>query len=262
MFLMVFLLLLLLLTLHGIGHLRGDLLQRGPVKLALSVGLLPDSVARTFACLATATPVVGLSPWREGTPFLIVGECTLKRIGVPLATLFRLAVLFSAFVAMVLLMPATAAVVPDPQSLSKALETSVGTLFGMLAAVPYSWLASGLVAWLALAFLAAMVLAAGLRARETVSALLLGAGSLGLLEGARWLGLQFGAFSNGWFLQRFYEADAGRALVLLLLVGGAVMAFLALLHLVPMALQKIRPAAQKEAPRATHSTDKGLLTRH
>jgi hypothetical protein len=159
-------------------------------------------------------------------------------------------------------MPVTAAVVPDPQSLSKALETSVGTLFGMLAAVPYSWLASGLAAWLALAFLAAMVLAAGLRARETVSALLLGAGSLSLLEGARWLGLQFGAFSNGWFLQRFYEADAGRALVLLLLVGCAVIALLAVLHLVPMALQKIRPSAPEEVSRATQPTGKELLTRH
>ena len=92
MFLMAFLLILLIVMLHGVGRLRGDLLTRGAVKASLFPGLLPDSLARTFACLATATPVVGLSPWRDGAPFLIEGECPLKRIGVPLATVFRLGV--------------------------------------------------------------------------------------------------------------------------------------------------------------------------
>ena len=117
MFLMAFLLILLIVMLHGVGRLRGDLLTRGTVKASLFPGLLPDSLARTFACLATATPVVGLSPWRDGTPLLIEGECPLKRIGVPLATVLRLGVLFCGFITVILMFPVAAQTVPDPDTL-------------------------------------------------------------------------------------------------------------------------------------------------
>ncbi len=86
MILIAALLLSMVLMLWGIGHLRGDLLTRGPVKLALSPALIFDGLARTLSCLATATPVIGLSPWRDGAPFLIEGQCTLQRLGVPLTT--------------------------------------------------------------------------------------------------------------------------------------------------------------------------------
>ena len=86
-----------------------------------------------------------------------------------------------------------------------------------------------------------MVLAAGLRADETLSALLVGGGFIGVLEGAHWLGLRFGVFTNGWFLQRFYEADAGRALVMLVMVAIAMVVLLAAMHGIPMLMQKIRP---------------------
>lgn len=241
MFLMALLLILLIVTLHGVGHLRGDLLTRGTVKTSLFPGLLPDSLARTFACLATATPIIGLSPWRDGTPFLIEGECPVKRIGVPLATVFRLAVLFCAFVAVIVLFPVAAATVPDPETLARALKSGTGTLASTVLSAPFSWLATGFYAWWSLALLAAMVLAAGLRADETVSALLVGGAAIGVLEGAHWLGLRFGIFSNGWFLQKFYEADAGRALVMLVMVSVAMVLFLAALHGIPMLMQKIRP---------------------
>jgi hypothetical protein len=61
MILLAALLFSLVLMLWGIGHLRGDLLTRGPVKLVLFPGLILDGLARTLSCLATATPVVGLS---------------------------------------------------------------------------------------------------------------------------------------------------------------------------------------------------------
>ena len=241
MILMAILLLLLVVTLYGVGRLRGDLLTRGPVKLALSPGLLPDSLARTFACLATATPIVGLSPWRDGTPFLIEGECPVNRIGVPLATLFRLLVLFSAFIAVVLLLPAAAATVPDPETLSHAYEKGIGTLITTVLVAPFSWLGTGLISWWTLAWLGAMVMAAGLRPGETASAFLVSGGVIALLEGAHWLGLQFGVFSNGWFLQRFYEADAGRALVFLVLVSVMTLTVLAAMHWIPMLIQRLRP---------------------
>ena len=228
MLLMAFLLILLIVMLHGVGRLRGDLLTRGTVKASLFPGLLPDSLARTFACLATATPVVGLSPWRDGAPFLIEGECPLKRIGVPLATVFRLGVLFGGFITVILMFPVAAQTVPDPDTLWRAFESGDGKLTSTLLSAPFSWLA-------------AMVLAAGLRADETLSALLVGGGFVGVLEGAHWLGLRFGVFSNGWFLQRFYEADAGRALVMLVMVTIAMVVLLAAMHGIPMLMQKIRP---------------------
>lgn len=241
MLLMAFLLILLIVLLHGVGRLRGDLLTRGTVKASLFPGLLPDSLARTFACLATATPVVGLSPWRDGAPFLIEGECPLKRIGVPLATVFRLGVLFCGFITVILMFPVAAQTVPDPDTLWRAFESGDGKLTSTLLSAPFSWLATGFYAWWTLALLAAMVLAAGLRADETLSALLVGGGFVGVLEGAHWLGLRFGVFSNGWFLQRFYEADAGRALVMLVMVTIAMVVLLAAMHGIPMLMQKIRP---------------------
>ncbi|MEC9476284.1 MAG: hypothetical protein VX764_04525 [Planctomycetota bacterium] len=241
MILMAILLLLLLVTLYGVGRLRGDLLTRGPVKLALSPGLLPDSLARTLACLATATPIIRLSPWRDDTPFLVEGECPVKRIGVPLATAFRLLVLFAAFVSVVLLLPVAAATVPDPETLSHAYEKGIGTLLTTVLVSPFAWLGTGLISWWTLAWLGSMVLAAGLRPRETGCALLVGGGVIALLEGAHWLGLKFGAFSNGWFLQRFYEADAGRALVLLVIVSLITLSVLAAMHWIPMVVQRMRP---------------------
>lgn len=241
MILMVILLLMLVVTLHGVGRLRGDLLTRGPVKLALSPGLLPDSLARTLACLATATPIIGLSPWRDGTPFLVEGDCPVKRIGVPLATAFRLLILFSAFIGVVLLLPSAAQTVPDPETLLHAHEKGFGTLVTTVLVTPISWLGTGLLSWWILAWLGSMVLAAGLRPGETVSALVVGCGAVAGLEGAHWLGLRFGAFSNGWFLQRFYEADAGRALVLLVIVSVLTLTVLAAMHWIPMLFQRFRP---------------------
>ncbi|NRA75337.1 MAG: hypothetical protein HRU16_05290, partial [Planctomycetes bacterium] len=165
----------------------------------------------------------------------------VKRIGVPLATMLRLAVLFCAFVAVIVLFPVAAATVPDPETLARALKSGTGTLASTVLSAPFSWLATGFYAWWSLALLAAMVLAAGLRADETVSALLVGGTAIGVIEGAHWLGLRFGIFSNGWFLQKFYEADAGRALVMLVMVSVAMVLFLAALHGIPMLMQKIRP---------------------
>ena len=95
-----------------------------------------------------------------------------------------------------------------------------------------------------------MVLAAGLRGRDTAAAVLLGATLFGSLEVAAWLGLRFGTFTNGWFLSRFYEAEAGRSLILLMLVEVAVLLVLSAMHLIPMLVQKIRPGAEKDSSSA------------
>jgi hypothetical protein len=241
MILLAALLFSLVLMLWGIGHLRGDLLTRGPVKLVLFPGLILDGLARTLSCLATATPVVGLSPWRDGTPFLIEGECTLQRLGVPLTTAFRLGALYLGFSVVVLWMPEAMQLVPDPAFLGRSLEHSIGAFSTALLSAPFELLATGLVTWCLLAWLAVTVLAAGLRPRECGVAMLMGTAIVGVMEAAQWLGLRFGAFTNGWFLRRFYEAEAGRALVLMALVAAAVLATLTTMHLIPMLVQKIRP---------------------
>ncbi|MDE0960653.1 MAG: hypothetical protein OSB09_07720 [Planctomycetota bacterium] len=240
------LLFLMVLMLWGIGRLRGDLLTRGPVKLALFPALIFDGLARTLSCLATATPVVGLSPWRDGAPFLVEGECSLQRLGVPLTTALRLGVLLLGFSGAVLWLAEETSVIPDPGSLQQSYELGSGHLFDRLLSAPVDLLATGVISWLMVAWLGAMVLAAGLRGRDSVVALLLGSGVYGGLEVAHWLGLRFGTFTNGWFLRRFYEAEAGRSLILLLLVEVAVLALLSAMHLIPMLVQKIRPGAENQ----------------
>ena len=60
----------------GIGQLRGDLLSRGVLKCFLFPALIPDVIARTITCLATATPIRGLSPWKR-RPRLMNPYCRL-----------------------------------------------------------------------------------------------------------------------------------------------------------------------------------------
>ncbi len=246
MILTAVLLALLILMLWGVGRLRGDLLTRGPVKLALFPGLIFDAMARTLSCLATATPVMGISPWKDETPFLVESECSLKRIGVPLTTVLRVGVLFVAFSSTVFYLPEMMSVVPAPGSLQQSLEFSVSAFGGKLLSAPIDLLSSGMATWGILAWLGAMVLAAGLSGRESLAALGLVALLAGALEGAHWLGLRFGTFTNGWFLRRFYEDEAGRSLVLLVLVTSAVLALLATMHLVPMLVAKIRPRPSQD----------------
>lgn len=247
MILIAVLLLSAVLMLWGIGHLRGDLLTRRPVKLAMFPALIFDGLARTLSCLATATPVVGLSPWRDGAPFLVEGQCTLQRLGVPLTTALRLSVLLFGFSAAVLWLPEATSTIPDPGSLQQSYQLGSGHLAARVLSAPVELLATGVTTCLLVAWLGAMVLAAGLRGRDTAAAVLLGAILFAGLELAAKLGLRFGTFTNGWFLSRFYEVEAGRSLILLLLVEVAVLLVLSAMHLIPMLVQKIRPGAEKDS---------------
>ena len=96
-------------------------------------------------------------------------------------------------------------------------------------------------ALMAVVSLAAMVLAAGLRTREAVAGALAGVGAVGVFFFSEWIGLRFGVFSNGWFLQRFYEAEFGKALIVLTLLSLLVTGTLLLLHAVPASIGRLRP---------------------
>ena len=160
---------------------------------------------------------------------------------------FTLSVLLLGFSAAVLWLPEATSTIPDPGLLQQSYQLGSGHLAARVLSAPVELLATGVTTWLMVAWLGAMVLAAGLRGRDPAAAVLLGATLFAGLELAARLGLRFGTFTNGWFLSRFYEVEAGRSLILLLLVEVAVLLVLSAMHLIPMLVQKIRPGAEKDS---------------
>ena len=225
----------------SIGQLRGDLLSRGVLKCFLFPALIPDALARTITCLATATPIRGLSPWKDGEALLLEGTCPVRRLSLPLGSVLRMLVLIAASVTCVLKIGPLSTLLPSPQTLEFAAQRGPGAFFAELIPAFSEVTALGMPALLAISVLAAMTLAAGLRNGEAIAALLVGGGTVGVLQLGDWIGLRLSPFSNGWFLQRFYEAEFGKALILLLISSLAITTLLLILHAVPASIGRLRP---------------------
>ena len=225
----------------AIGQLRGDLLSRGVLKCFLFPALIPDVLARTITCLATATPIRGLSPWKDGEALLLEGTCPVRRLSLPLGSVLRMLVLIAASVTCVLKIGPLSTLLPSPQTLEFAAQRGPGAFFAELTPALSEVTALGMPALLAISVLAAMTLAAGLRNGEAIAALLVGGGTVGVLQLGDWIGLRLSPFSNGWFLQRFYEAEFGKALILLLISSLAITTLLLILHAVPASIGRLRP---------------------
>lgn len=225
----------------AIGQLRGDLLTRGALKFFLFPALIPDVLARTITCLATATPIRGLSPWKDGEPLLIEGDCPLKRLSLPLGSVLRLLLLVIASVTCVIKFGALSAVIPSPETLEYAAQRGPVAFFAEFGKTLPGVATLGLPTLLAVAGLAAMTLAAGMRNSEAIAAILVGSCTVGVLQLADWIGFRLSPLSNGWFLQRFYEAEFGKALILLTIVSAAISLSLILLHAVPASISRLRP---------------------
>lgn len=225
----------------AIGQLRGDLLSRGVLKCFLFPALIPDVFARTITCLATATPIRGLSPWKDGEALLLEGTCPVRRLSLPLGSVLRMLVLIAASVTCVLKIGPLSTLLPSPQTLEFAAQRGPGAFFAELIPAFSEVTALGMPALLAISVLAAMTLAAGLRNGEAIAALLVGGGTVGVLQLGDWIGLRLSPFSNGWFLQRFYEAEFGKALILLLISSLAITTLLLILHAVPASIGRLRP---------------------
>lgn len=225
----------------AIGQLRGDLLSRGVLKCFLFPALIPDALARTITCLATATPIRGLSPWKDGEALLLEGTCPVRRLSLPLGSVLRMLVLIAASVTCVLKIGPLSTLLPSPQTLEFAAQRGPGAFFAELIPAFSEVTALGMPALLAISVLAAMTLAAGLRNGEAIAALLVGGGTVGVLQLGDWIGLRLSPFSNGWFLQRFYEAEFGKALILLLISSLAITTLLLILHAVPASIGRLRP---------------------
>ena len=225
----------------AIGQLRGDLLSRGVLKCLLFPSLIPDVLARTITCLATATPIRGLSPWKDGEPLLLEGDSPVRRLSLPLTSVLRVSVLIAASVTCVIKIESLSNLLPNPKTLEFAAQRGPEAFFAKLLPTTAEASALGLPALLAVAALAAMTLAAGLRNSEAVATLLVGGGTMGIMQFGDWIGLRFSPFSNGWFLQRFYEAEFGKALILLLIISLCLTVLLMLLHAVPASIGRLRP---------------------
>ena len=225
----------------GIGQLRGDLLSRGVLKCFLFPALIPDVLARTITCLATATPIRGLSPWKDGEPLLLEGTCPVRRLSLPLGSVLRITFLIAASVTCVIKIGPLSSILPNPQTLEFAAQRGPGAFFDELLPTFAEVSALGLPALLAVAGLAAMTLAAGLRNGEAIAAMMVGGGTVGVLQMGDWIGLRLSPFSNGWFLQRFYEAEFGKALILLMIISLSLTTLLLLLHAVPASIGRLRP---------------------
>ncbi|OUU23965.1 MAG: hypothetical protein CBC13_04265 [Planctomycetia bacterium TMED53] len=211
------------------------------MKCILFPALIPDLLARTLTCLATATPINGMSPWRDGEPLLLEGDCRVQRLALPLGSFLRLSALVGASLFCVLKFPQLSAVVPSPESLEFAAQRGPGAFFHSLGN-SFSGVATlDMPALLVVVALAAMVLAAGLRTREAMAGALAGVGVVGVFFFAEWIGFRLGVFSNGWFLQRFYEAEFGKALIVLTLLSLLVTGTLMLLYAVPASVGRLRP---------------------
>ena len=243
MLLLTCLILTLVLLSWAIGQLRGDLLSRGALKLILFPALIPDALARTITCLATATPIRGLSPWKDGEPLLIEGNCPVRRLSLPLGSVLRLLLLVAASVTCVIKIGPLSSIIPSPEILEYAAQRGPVAFFSEFSKTLPEASSLSLSALLAVAGLAAMTLAAGLRNSEAIAALIVGSGTVGILQMADWLGVRFSPLSNGWFIQRFYEAEFGKALILLTIVSAVISLSLILLHAVPASISRLRPRA-------------------
>ena len=225
----------------GIGQLRGDLLSRGVLKCFLFPALIPDVIARTITCLATATPIRGLSPWKDGEPLLLEGTCPVRRLSLPIGSVLRVLFLITASVFCVLKIGPLSQILPSPQTLEFAAQRGPAAFFAELAPSFGEVASLGLPALLAVSGLAVMTLAAGLRNSEAIAAMLVGTGTVGVLHITDWIGFRLSPFSNGWFLQKFYEAEFGKALILLVTISIGITSLLLLLHAVPASIGRLRP---------------------
>ena len=225
----------------AVGQLRGDLLSRGMMKCLLLPALIPDAIARTVTCLTTATPIHGLSPVKDGEPLLLEGECKVKRLALPLGSFLRAGLLVAASLYCVLQFTDLSAAIPSPESLEFAAQRGPGAFFHLIGEA-YAGVSS-LEFWtlLAVLMLAAMTLAAGLRTAEAAALFVAGGALVGVMQVADWVGFRLGIFSNGWFLQRFYEAELCQALILLSVLSLTMTSVLLLLHAVPASVGRLRP---------------------
>ncbi|NCF98844.1 MAG: hypothetical protein GWP39_04950 [Planctomycetia bacterium] len=223
------------------GQLRGDLLSRGVLKCFMFPALIPDALARTIACLATATPIKGLSPWTDGEPLFIAGNCPVERLGLPLSSVLRTIALITASLILVLNVPGLSTMIPSPETLEIAAQRGPEAFFSKFATSTKQWLGGGAEVILALVMLAGMTLAAGLRHAEAIATLCVFVGFTALMQAGDWLGIRMSTFGNGWFMQRFYEAEFGKALILLALISTATTLGLLVLHAVPASIGKLRP---------------------
>ncbi len=221
----------------ALGMLRKKLHINQPVKTLLLPGAAIDGAVRGISALCTATPVHAIAPFADGEPFCKVGDTKIRYLGLPLAILLRWLILLVATYMVVLNAPEfleSEFTLPLLDKMSVE-ETGVewhplSEFWQALAHLPDSLgIASPWSMLLAYALLTYFV-PAGYNTREYVAALSL-IGSIFVTSVVfSWLGVTFGFFSRGWFIQWLYVPEIWSAFSLLVVASTTSALFLGVLR--------------------------------
>lgn len=228
-------------ALLAIGMLHTPLVRRRSVKLLLFPGMIVDGVLRTIGCLASATPIERVSPLSGERPLLEQSKSFLGPLGACIAALVRCSLLMVAAFLLLTYFPefmdsGFALPLIDEDTIETGILAwhSFPDFWEQVQALPAQLSFRSISGALLLYTLIATLVFAGIKKQEFFWLACTWCAALFLGFAAAWLGIKFGFFSRGWFIQILYVPQMWSAFSLVVLATIVVAAILGLIRGVPL----------------------------
>lgn len=213
----------------AVGMLHQGMIRRRSIKIMLFPGMIVDGVLRAISCLLSATPITRVSFLGGDRPLLETGKSLLGPLGACVNVVVRCSLLLVAgFILLTYFPDFLNSRFALPLIDEETIETGVlawhsfPDFWEQLQRLPQQLTVQSLASALLLYTFMTTLFFAGMQHREFVwiGAAWLAALCLGVAGG--WLGITFGFFSRGWFIQILYVPQMWSAFSLVVLATACV----------------------------------------